>query len=74
MKNKMIYVMAICLGLITILTIVDYAKQGEINFSQICIVFVLLPMTIKGFKPELENVKICRVNICDNSSPKLPNP
>ena len=53
----MIYVMAVSLAIITILTIVEYIKQGEINFSSMCIVFALLPMTIKGFKPEVENIK-----------------
>ena len=57
MKNKIHYVLAICLVLIVGVQIIDYVKQGEINFSSMCIVFALLPMTIKGFKPEVENIK-----------------
>ena len=51
------YIMAVCLVVLCIVQVVDYIMQGEFSLSSICIVFALLPMTVKGFRPDLKNVK-----------------
>ena len=44
-------ILPIFLGVIIIVSLIDYMKYGEIEFSQLCIIFALMPMAIEGVKP-----------------------
>jgi len=48
------FILPFCLLVILILTINEYVQTGDIWFPQLCIIFVLLPSTIKSIKPDFE--------------------
>ncbi len=51
------WVMLVCIIIIFILSIKNYVDKGEQMYTQLCIVFALIPATIQAFKPELKGSK-----------------
>ena len=51
------WVMPVCIIIIFILSIKNYVDKGEQMYTQLCIVFALIPATIQAFRPELKDSK-----------------
>ena len=58
MKNTLkSIILPVCLSVIIVVTLIDYIKYGDIKFTQLCIIFALIPMAIEGIKPALTTDK-----------------
>ena len=49
--------MLVCTIIIFVLSIKNYIDKGELMYTQLCIVFALIPATMQAFKPELKDSK-----------------
>ena len=51
------WIMLICTIIIFVLSIKNYVDKGELMYTQLCIVFAVIPAIIQAFKPELKGSK-----------------
>ena len=51
------WIMLVCTVIIFVLSIKNYIDKGELMYTQLCIVFALIPATMQAFKPELKDSK-----------------